>query len=116
GGAGRTGSARAGGDRCGPGARARRSPTLRAGDSSEARSRLLVVDEIPAVRLLNGAFLQWLSFEGPFHRHRATVYSRTISCEVQRPWGKEVRRSLDIPSRGASRLVCQLGVREVETL
>ena len=36
----------------------------------------------------------------------------TLSDEVQRPWGKEVRRSLDKPSRGASRLVCQPGARE----
>src|SRR5207249_1518539 len=86
---GTTGSARPGGDTCGPAARVRRSPTLRAGDSSEARSRLLVIDEIPAVGLLNGAFLQWLSFRGHVSPLRLDsgppVALRPAMCRARRP-------------------------------
>src|SRR3989449_2870104 len=44
--------------------------------------------------------------------HRAKSLFGTLRREVQRPWGKEVRRSLDKPNRGAGRLVCQPGARE----
>src|SRR2546421_3775909 len=61
--------------------------------------------------------LRWGRLGSAAHRdisagHRERSLFGTICCEVQRPWGKEVRRSLDKPNRGAGRLVCQPGARE----
>src|SRR5258708_37586753 len=46
------------GGMCGPGARARRLPILRAADATEARSSLFVVDQVTAVGLLDHPLAQ----------------------------------------------------------
>src|SRR5579872_3486806 len=90
----------------------------------------LVIDQVAAVRLVNHALAQALlrlqaRAGSPPKRHtprctRGACVAKSLvadpvvhfAAKFNARGAKEVRRSLDIPSRGANRLVCQPGARE----